>query len=91
MEPVVPDRSVGVVGLARPYDVVSVKGRTKGNESVHARSRDKGCRDLGEFRIGTPVTVFDIIEEWAEVDIGGSHCRMLAKYITVIKETASAE
>ena len=71
--------------------VVSVKGRTKGNESVHARSRDKGCRDLGEFRIGTPVTVFDIIEEWAEVDIGGSHCRMLAKYITVVKETASAE
>ena len=71
--------------------VVSVKGRTKGNESVHARSRDKGCRDLGEYKIGTPVTVFDIIEEWAEVDIGGSHCRMLAKYITVVKETASAD
>ena len=63
--------------------LLSVKGRTKGNDIVHVRSRDKGCRDLGEYKLGTPVTLFDIIDEWAEVDIAGWHCRVLAKYITM--------
>jgi hypothetical protein len=71
--------------------VVSVKGRITGKDTVHVRSRDDGCRDLGEYKIGTPVTVFDIIDEWAEVDIGGWHCRILAKYVTLERELASAD
>ena len=71
--------------------LVSVKGRISGKDTVHVRSRDKGQRDLGEFRLGTPLTVFDIIEEWAEVDIGGWHCRILAKYVTFEKELASSD
>ncbi len=66
--------------------VVSVKGRTKGNDTVHARSRDRGRRDLGEYKIGTPITVFDIIDEWAEVDICGWHGMILSKYVTVLDE-----
>ena len=66
--------------------VVSVKGRTKGNDSVHARSRDRGRRDLGEYKLGTPITVFDIIDEWAEVDICGWHGMILSKYVTIINE-----
>ncbi len=71
--------------------LISVKGKTKGKDTVHVRSRDKGCRDLGEYRLGTPITVFDIIDEWAEVDLGGWHCRVLTKYVTLTQETASAE
>lgn len=66
--------------------VVSVKGKTKGNDSVHVRSRDRGRRDLGEYNLGTPITVFDIIDEWAEVDICGWHCMILSKYVTIISE-----
>lgn len=71
--------------------LVSVKGKVSGNDGVHVRSRDKGCRDLGEYRLGTPITVFDIVDEWAEVDICGWHCRILSKFVTLEKETASAD
>ena len=69
--------------------VVTVKGKAKGKETVHVRSRDKGCRDLGEYLQGTPITVFDIVDEWAEVDICGWHCRILTKYVTLEKELTS--
>ena len=71
--------------------VISVKGKTTGKDAVHARSRDKGRRDLGEYQLGTPITVFDIIDEWAEVDICGWHCRIESRYVTLQKGTASAE
>ena len=35
--------------------------------------------------------VFDIVDEWAEVDICGWHCLMLSKFLTVEKESASAD
>ena len=72
--------------------VVSVKGRIKGNDTANVRSRDSKCRILADFKLGTPLTVFDIIDEWAEVDIGGWHCRINSKFLTlVMDETASAE
>ena len=71
--------------------LLSVNGKTQGKDSVHIRSRDKGCRDLGEYRLGTPITVFDIVDKWAEIDICGWHCRVLAKHVTLTKETASAD
>ena len=70
---------------------VSVKGKIQGKDSVHVRSRDKGCRDLGEYQLGTPVTVFDVVDDWAEIDICGWHCRLQTKYITMEKEIASAQ
>ncbi len=71
--------------------LISVKGKTKGKDAVHVRSRDRGCRDLGEYRLGTPITVFDIVDEWAEVDVCGWHCRILTKYVTLVQNSASAE
>ena len=35
---------------------------------------------------GAPITVFDIIDEWAEVDICGWHGMILSKYVTVVEE-----
>ena len=70
---------------------ISVKGRLTGKDMIHVRSTDKGCRDLGEYKVGTPITVFDIIDDWAEVDVAGWHCRILAKYVTLEKELASAD
>ena len=71
--------------------LVSVKGRIQGKDTVHVRSRDKGVRHLAEYRVGTPITVFDIIDEWAEIDIAGWHCRIDSRYVTLEKETVSAD
>ncbi len=79
------------------YGVVSVKGKTKGCLLYGIRSRDKTHRNLMDesgvvkYALGTPVTVFDIVDEWAEVDICGWHCFMLSKFLTVEKESASAD
>ena len=70
---------------------VSSKGKITGKDTVHARSRDRGCRDLGEYKLGTPITVFDIIDEWAEVDICGWHGRILSKFVTFESELITAE
>ena len=69
---------------------VSIKGRIKGKDTANVRSSDEKCRILDEFRLGTPLTVFDVIEDWAEVDVGGWHCRINVKYVTLEKELASA-
>ena len=63
--------------------LIAVKGKTQGKDTVHVRSRDRGCRDLGEYRLGTPITVFDIVDNWAEIDICGWHCRVLAKHVVL--------
>ena len=70
---------------------VSSKGKITGRDTVHARSRDKGCRDLGEYKLGTPITVFDIVDEWAEVDICGWHGRILSKFVTLESELRTAD
>lgn len=71
--------------------VLSVKGKTTGKGYASARSRDKGMRNLGEYYAGTPITVFDIIDKWAYVDIGGFFCRLESKFVTIEKETASID
>ena len=70
---------------------VSVKGRIQGRDTVHVRSRDKGIRHLAEYRVGTPITVFDIIDEWAEIDIAGWHCRIESKYVTLDRDNVIAD
>ena len=70
---------------------VSVKGRIKGNDSANIRSRDSKLRVLADYKLGTPLTVFDIIDDWAEVDVGGWHCYINKKYVTLEQEIASSE
>ena len=73
--------------------LVSIKGRIKGKDTVNVRSRDETHRYLdpsAPVAIGTPVTVFDIIDEWAEVDICGWHCLINSDYLTLERETVVA-
>ena len=70
---------------------LSVKGKTTGKNTAVARSRDKGKRSLKDCKVGTPITIFDIVDEWAYVDIEGFYCRLETKYVTIDKETASAD
>ena len=70
---------------------LSVKGKTSGRDTCNVRSSDKTHRVLMNYPLGTQVTVFDILDdEWAEVDICGWHCMVNTKFLTIEKETASA-
>jgi hypothetical protein len=71
--------------------VLSLKGKTKGKDTVALRSSDKGGRNLGEYVLGTPVTVFDVVDGWAEIDSCGFHCRIRADRVTLERESAAAE
>ena len=70
--------------------VISVKGKTKGRDTANVRSRDSKRRVLADYRLGTPVTVFDIVDDWAEIDVCGWHCRINTKYLTLEKETTAS-
>ena len=70
---------------------LSVKGKTQGKQTVKIRSRDMSGKILKECRVGTPVTVFDVIEGWVELDGEGFHGIIQSKYVTMEKETASAD
>lgn len=71
---------------------VSSNGKTKGNKTIHVRSEgSSNGRALGEYKLGTDLTVFDIIDDWAEVDIGGWHGWIQTRYVTLAKELASAQ
>lgn len=71
---------------------VSIKGKIKGNTTVHVRSAGSSSgRDLGDYKLGTNLTVFDIIDDWTEVDIEGWHGWIQTKYVTLEKELASAD
>ena len=71
--------------------LLSVKGKTSGHDTCNIRSRDEKHRVLAEYPLGTPVTVFDIIDDFAQVDICGWHCTINTKFLTLEKETASAD
>lgn len=71
--------------------VLSVKGRTRGSDTVKIRSLDGSGKILKECALGTPVTVFDIIDGWAELDGQGFHGMIQSKYVTLTQNTASAD
>jgi hypothetical protein len=71
--------------------VLSVKGKTSGKDTCNIRSRDDKHRVLADYPLGTPVTIFDIIDDFAQIDICGWHCTVNTKFVTLEKEIASAE
>ena len=71
--------------------LLSVKGKTTGNDTCNVRSRDDKHRVLAEYPLGTPVTVFDVIDDFAQIDICGWHCTVNAKFVTMEKEMASTD
>ena len=47
--------------------VLSVKGKTSGRDTCNIRSRDDKHRVLADYPLGTPVTVFDVIDDFAQI------------------------
>lgn len=71
--------------------MISVKGRTQGRDTANIRSSDEKHRVLTDYRLGTPLTVFDVVDDWAEVDVCGWHCSINVKFLTMEKDVASAD
>jgi hypothetical protein len=70
---------------------VSVKGRLKGRESIQLRAREgKGILEI-QTCPGADITVFDIMDDFAEVDVNGKHCLINSKYLTLAKDIASRD
>ena len=70
---------------------VSVKGKIKGKEPVQLRARvNYGILET-QANMGTQITVFDVIEGFAEIDVEGKHCMINEKYVTFEKDLAAAE
>lgn len=70
----------------RTYDsgVISRKGKTAGKGTINVRANPKnGSRILGDYTLGTPLTILDWGEKWCEVDVEGWHCFILTEYVTL--------
>ena len=70
---------------------LSVKGKTEGRDTVKIRSMDMSGKILKECKVGTPVTVFDVIEGWVEIDGEGFHGMIQSKYVTMENGIASTD
>jgi len=63
---------------------ITVKGKTPSGETVYIRSAPKkNARHLQEYPVGSPLTIFSQEGDWTEVDIGGWHCYILSKFVTL--------
>lgn len=72
--------------------ILTVKGKLVKGNTIHARTstaNDPGYvrygdgREMAEFPVGTPVTVFAQDEKWSELDVGGWHCFILNEFVTL--------
>ena len=51
---------------------------------MHVRSsKSNKARQIAEFPVGTPISVFEQDEKWSEVDAGGLHCYILSEFVTL--------
>ena len=70
---------------------LSLNGKIKGNGRVQVRDLETRSILTG-FKPGTPVTVFDILEDYgfAEIDVEGRHCVVNVKCLTLERSLADA-
>ena len=76
--------------------IITVKGKTPSGNTVHPRtSASNKAKQLEEYPVGTPITVFSQDEKWSEIEVDGWHCYMLSEFVTLqeplITADASAE
>ncbi len=70
--------------------LISYEGRTVGKSTINVRANAKnGSRILGDYVLGTPLTIFSRDEKWCEVDVEGFHCYILTEYVA-LNESGSA-
>ena len=70
---------------------LSLNGRINGKGIVQVRDPET-MKILGQFKPGTPVTVFDILDDfgYAEIDIEGWHCVVMLECLTLERDLVSA-
>ena len=70
---------------------LSLNGKIKGKGRVQVRNLETK-KILTGFQPGTPVTVFDILEDqnFAEIDVEGLHCVVNLKCLTLERTLADA-
>ena len=70
---------------------LSLNGRINGKGIVQVRDPET-MKILGQFKPGTPVTVFDILDDfgYAEIDIEGWHCVVMLECLTLDRDLVSA-
>ena len=68
---------------------LSLNGKIKGKGIVQVRDMDT-MSILDSFQPGTPVTVFDILEGFAEIDVAGWHCVVMLECLTLERALADA-
>ena len=69
---------------------LSLNGKTKAKGIVQVRDL-KTKSILSSFKPGTPVTVFDILDDYAEIDVEGLHCVVKLSCLTLERTLAAAE
>lgn len=63
--------------------LISYDGRTSGKNKINVRANPKNnSRILGDYALGTPLTIFSRDDKWCEVDCEGWHCYILSEYVT---------
>ena len=73
--------------MIRTYEsgLISIDGRTTGKSTINIRANAKaGSRILGDYVLGTPLTIFSRDDKWCEVDVAGWHCYILTEYVTML-------
>jgi|GEM_PF-4766459 len=64
--------------------IITVKGKTPSGNTVHVRSStQRTARQIAEFDVGTPITVFAQDEKWTEIDVDGLHCYIMNEFVTL--------
>ena len=78
--------------MIRGYEtgLIAYEGRTTGRSTINIRANAKNnSRILGDYALGTPLTIFSRDEKWCEVDVAGWHCYILTEYVA-LTDTGSA-
>lgn len=72
--------------VIRSYEIgqIAYEGRTTGRSTINIRANNKNnSRILGNYVLGTPLTIFSRDEKWCEVDVAGWHCYILTEYVSL--------
>ena len=68
---------------------LSLNGKIKGKGKIQVRDFEtRGI--IRDYQPGTPVTVFDFLEDFAEIDVGGYHCVVNLSCLTLERSLVSA-
>lgn len=63
---------------------ITFRGKLDSNNTINVRMTASGnSRILDDFKAGTSITIFEVGEKWAEIEVEGYHCYILSEYVTI--------